>query len=480
MLGCCLIEPGLLTDEGRGIRSEAFYDLRHRTLWEQLQWMAVSKSAIDMITVQARLKNQKLLDSVGGLEYLAGLPDKVPSAANLKYYLDILLDKLALRKAVQVCTETVARVYDYQGAAQDLLQGIHADLETLSRLKGDKRVPFLDIISPKEARDYACDPADFMLGENLINRGFFVTIVGDPGCGKSRLLTTLAVAGARGNATWQGYEVRSKWKTLILQNENEGNRLKCEFDAVPAKLDDQIRISRKLNFGLAFLDPGFRDELRAYYDRWPFEMLGIDPWNDVSFDTGQKEFKEALTAIRSVFYGVKKMPAIVIVAHMRKKSRDDTGHASGRELLHWISGSLALGSTSRTVFAVQPVTHEMDDTRIVFEVAKANDADPQWLRKFGTRLACHRANGAFQAIPDFDWDGLWDNAHHNATKRKVTADMVLEAFGDMETMTKSALAKAIKQNGHEVGESTVMKAIGSYLEDLVRITPQGFVELVRE
>ena len=43
----------------------------------------MQREAIDMITLQQRLKNKQRLDEVGGLAYLTSLPDTVPSAANL-------------------------------------------------------------------------------------------------------------------------------------------------------------------------------------------------------------------------------------------------------------------------------------------------------------------------------------------------------------------------------------------------------------
>jgi len=40
--------------------------------------------------------------------YLAALPDTVPSAANLSYYLDLVLEKYILRKMIHTCTEVWA------------------------------------------------------------------------------------------------------------------------------------------------------------------------------------------------------------------------------------------------------------------------------------------------------------------------------------------------------------------------------------
>src|ERR1700678_1620085 len=115
VLGCILLSPNDCLGEcieklkpGHLV----FYDLRHQTLFQTLVEMFDEKHAIDVITLQQRLKNRQQMESVGGLAYICTLPDAVPSAANLQFYLDIILEKYLLRKMVQTCTGIAARVFD--------------------------------------------------------------------------------------------------------------------------------------------------------------------------------------------------------------------------------------------------------------------------------------------------------------------------------------------------------------------------------
>ena len=91
-----------------------------------------SREAIDVITLQQQLKNKQLLEEVGGIAYLAALPDTVPSSANLSYYLDIVLEKYLLRKMIHTCTEVVGRVYDYEGEVDALLDEVERDILRIS------------------------------------------------------------------------------------------------------------------------------------------------------------------------------------------------------------------------------------------------------------------------------------------------------------------------------------------------------------
>jgi replicative DNA helicase len=136
VLGCVLLSPNecmgecvqKLKDDGR----EAFYDLRHQTIYEALAAMSDAREAIDVITLQQRLKDKQLLEQVGGIAYLSQLQDAVPSAANLSYYLDIVREKYLLRKMIQTCTAVVGRVYDYEGEVDALMDEVERDVLRIS------------------------------------------------------------------------------------------------------------------------------------------------------------------------------------------------------------------------------------------------------------------------------------------------------------------------------------------------------------
>jgi len=135
VLGCVLLSPHDCMGECiEKLKSgpDIFYDLRHQTLFQTLTEMYDEKQAIDLITLQQRLKNIQQLENVGGLAYLSSLPDAVPSAANLEYYLDIVLEKYLLRKMIQTCTGIVGRVFDYEGQVDALLDEVERDILRIS------------------------------------------------------------------------------------------------------------------------------------------------------------------------------------------------------------------------------------------------------------------------------------------------------------------------------------------------------------
>ena len=138
VLGCVLLSPnecvGQCVEKFKS-GAEVFYDLRHQTIFETLVEMYDKREAIDIITLQQQLKNKKRLEEVGGLAYLNSLPDTVPSAANLSYYLEIVLEKYILRKMIHTCTEVVGRVYEHEGEVDALLDEVERDILRISEAR---------------------------------------------------------------------------------------------------------------------------------------------------------------------------------------------------------------------------------------------------------------------------------------------------------------------------------------------------------
>ena len=131
VLGCVMLSPNECIGEcveKMKSGAETFYDLRHQAIFQALVDMFEKKEPIDLITLQQRLKDKQQLDVVGGLAYLSSLPDAVPSAANLTYYLDIVHDKYILRKMIQTCTDVVSKAYDHEGEVDQLLDEVEKDV----------------------------------------------------------------------------------------------------------------------------------------------------------------------------------------------------------------------------------------------------------------------------------------------------------------------------------------------------------------
>src|SRR4051812_43632595 len=138
VLGCILIAPNECMGEcieSLKVGMEVFYDLRHQTIFSTLAEMYDARVPIDVITLQQRLKDKQLLEQVGGIAYISPLPDVVPSAANLSYYLEIVKEKYLLRKMIHTCTDVLGRVYDFEGEIDGLMDEVERDILSISEAR---------------------------------------------------------------------------------------------------------------------------------------------------------------------------------------------------------------------------------------------------------------------------------------------------------------------------------------------------------
>jgi replicative DNA helicase len=142
VLGCCLTDPKALDETivSLGDNINAFYDLRHQTIFNVLVQMRSDMQPVsDLIAVCDKLKDMQLLEQVGGVTYISQVQD-VPSAANLPYYLEIIREKYLLRLLLTTCSGAVGKAYDNLGTVEDFIgeteRAVLAVRQTFSRGRG--------------------------------------------------------------------------------------------------------------------------------------------------------------------------------------------------------------------------------------------------------------------------------------------------------------------------------------------------------
>jgi replicative DNA helicase len=114
VIGCCLLDSASVQMVLERIPdgAQAFYDMRHRTLFEVMVVMVSDKRPVDMITLGNELRSLGHLEALGGLSYLSQLMDVVPSVANLTYYIEDLADLYQRRQVLRYAMELSAEVFE--------------------------------------------------------------------------------------------------------------------------------------------------------------------------------------------------------------------------------------------------------------------------------------------------------------------------------------------------------------------------------
>ncbi len=93
------------------LTDDDFYLERLARVFKAMSVLSEQGLPMDVVTVADKLKQRGELQAVGGVAYLAELTERVPTAANIEYYANVVRDDSTLRAVIRVCTETITSAY---------------------------------------------------------------------------------------------------------------------------------------------------------------------------------------------------------------------------------------------------------------------------------------------------------------------------------------------------------------------------------
>ena len=111
VLGSMLTDVDAVVDAIEILKPEDFYREDNKNIYEAMLNLYGKAEPIDVITVKSELTSMGKFEVVGGLEYLATLPDKVPTTTNAIKYIHIVEEKSILRKLIKTANDLISLGY---------------------------------------------------------------------------------------------------------------------------------------------------------------------------------------------------------------------------------------------------------------------------------------------------------------------------------------------------------------------------------
>lgn len=121
VIGSMLIDKDAIMSAVEVLKPEDFYREDNKIIYEAILNLYNRAEPVDIITLKTELQSMKQLESVGGLEYIAQLPDKVPTTANVEQYIKIIEEKSALRALIKTANDLISLGYDQTQDVEDIL-----------------------------------------------------------------------------------------------------------------------------------------------------------------------------------------------------------------------------------------------------------------------------------------------------------------------------------------------------------------------
>lgn len=132
VLGQILYFPKAFNEVSHKISFEHFYHPAHAIVYKCCKWLNDNNKPIEYITVIQSLKDNKYLDSIGGVSFVMNLTENIISYDNIDKLTDILVEKKMLRDVISIASTTLNEAHEGNCDVKDLIDKYERNLTQLT------------------------------------------------------------------------------------------------------------------------------------------------------------------------------------------------------------------------------------------------------------------------------------------------------------------------------------------------------------
>ena len=147
VIGSMLTDRDAVISAIEVLKEEDFYREDNKTIYEAILNLYNRSEPIDIITLKAELTSMGMFYKIGGLEYIVGLPEKVPTTANVEKYISIVKEKSELRRLIKAANEIIEQGYDPTENIDDIMNSAEKKIFNIMQDKDQKSYsPIKDVL----------------------------------------------------------------------------------------------------------------------------------------------------------------------------------------------------------------------------------------------------------------------------------------------------------------------------------------------
>ena len=247
VIGAMMLDEECVYMAMESLKEKSFFNPKLRHIFTAMAKLFKERSAIDLMTVTEKLREEGTLEEIGGVAKLASLTQNVGSGANIEYYIKILQQKTIQRALIEVGYGMLKHAFDETYEVDKLIEESQRDV--FDAVQGNMRSDYVNL---GNALNRALDrlqwiqnkdglsgiPSGFPSLDN-ITRGWqdgnLIVIGARPGHGKSAIALNMAKSAAI------DHNIPTAFFTLEMQDIELADRL----IAVETGLSSDKRKGRK-------------------------------------------------------------------------------------------------------------------------------------------------------------------------------------------------------------------------------------------
>jgi replicative DNA helicase len=120
------------------VTEDMFYREGHRRLFRAMSSLANTGAVVDPLTLSNELEQRGDLVAAGGKEYIGGLLDEIPTAANVEHHCRIVRDKALRRRLIETATSLVREGHESPADVAELLDLAEHKILELNDSRGNE------------------------------------------------------------------------------------------------------------------------------------------------------------------------------------------------------------------------------------------------------------------------------------------------------------------------------------------------------
>lgn len=147
VIGSMIMSRDAIIEASEIITGADFYQQQYGIVFEAMIELNDEGKAVDLVTLQERLKEKDLPPEISSMEFVRDLLSAVPTSANVKYYAEIVAEKSMLRKLIKTTEEISNACYLGKEKPQDILETTEKKIFDLVQNRGSQEfVPIRQVV----------------------------------------------------------------------------------------------------------------------------------------------------------------------------------------------------------------------------------------------------------------------------------------------------------------------------------------------
>jgi len=135
VLGCVLIDSAKLKKIRELITSDDFYDQHNKLIFSAMEELNDNGVEVDLVTIVDKLKDNNLLDTIGGASHLVNMTSLVPTSIRALTYAKLVMEDSAKRKVTKAIEE-IANVSKNGSTLDETLAKFQEKIAEVNRIGG--------------------------------------------------------------------------------------------------------------------------------------------------------------------------------------------------------------------------------------------------------------------------------------------------------------------------------------------------------